>query len=110
MEGQGADGGGEGHQEPQQPPEAPGKEGGDGGQRQVEPEQARPPPAVTDTVGGMGGSPHPLQSPPIPCEGMGGRELLRRPRTTHDSHTIVASTRVRSRSTNLAIDGFMRNY
>ena len=34
---------------------------------------------------------------------MGGRELLRRPRTRHDSHTIVASTRARSRSTNLSI-------
>ena len=28
---------------------------------------------------------------------------LRRPRTRHDSHTIVASTRARSRSTNLSI-------
>ena len=39
------------------------------------------------------------QSPPMPCEGVGGRELLRRPRTRHDSHTIVASIRSRSRST-----------
>ena len=49
---------------------------------------------------------HLLQSTPMPCsacEGMGGRELLRRPRTRHDSHTIVASTRARSRSTNLSI-------
>ena len=34
---------------------------------------------------------------------VGGREPLRRPRTRHDSHTIVASTRARSRSTNLSI-------
>ena len=34
---------------------------------------------------------------------MGGREPLRRPRTRHDSHTIVASTRARARSTNLSI-------
>ena len=45
-------------------------------------------------------------APPKPTYAMrrhGGRELLRRPRTRHDSHTIVASTRARSRSTNLSI-------
>ena len=45
----------------------------------------------------------PPQSPPTPCEDKGGREPLRRPRTRHDSQTIVASTRARSRSTNLSI-------
>ena len=51
----------------------------------------------------VGGAPYLLQSPPMPCEGVGGRELLRRPRTRHYSHTIVASIRDRSRSTNLSI-------
>ena len=47
-------------------------------------------------------STHP-QSPPPSCEDVGGREPLRRPRTRRDSHTIVAPTRARSRSTNLSI-------
>ena len=51
----------------------------------------------------VGGSPHTPQSPPTSCDDAGGREPLRRPRTRHDSHTIVASTRARSRSTNLSI-------
>ena len=37
------------------------------------------------------------------CEEVCGREPLRRPRTRRDSHTILAPTRARSRSTNLSI-------
>ena len=37
------------------------------------------------------------------CEEVGGREPLRQPRTRRDSHTIVAPTRARSRSTSLSI-------
>ena len=48
------------------------------------------------------GPPHTPRSPPTSCDDVGGREPLRRPRTRHDSHTIVASTRARSRSTNLS--------
>ena len=44
--------------------------------RPIPPSHAPSPPTL-HALARVGGSPHPLQSPHIPCEGMGGRELLR---------------------------------
>ena len=62
-----------------------------------------PTPSHTRSRVWVDGPPHTPRSPPTSCDDVGGREPLRRPRTRHDSHTIVASTRARSRSTNLSI-------